>query len=200
MRVLPFPGPFNYSAMNNLAVAGAAGDIVLLLNNDIEIIEPSRLRELVSQALRPGIGAVGAKLIYPNGLIQHAGVAIGVGGVAGHVGHLTPRANPGYFGMLGLARSVSAVTAACLAVRREAFLEVGGMDAENLKVAFNDVDFCLRLRAAGYRNFFTPFAELYHHESVSRGSDLDPDKVERFVREVNYMKHRWGDALLTAPY
>ncbi len=200
VRVIPFPGPFNFSAMNNHAVEQAKGDVILLLNNDVDVIGPGWLKEMVSHVMRPEVGAVGAKLIYPDDTVQHAGVVLGVGGVANHFGHRAARRDVGYFGLLSVVRTVSAVTGACLAVRREVFDEVGGLDAVNLKVAFNDVDFCLRIRERGYRNLFTPFAELYHHESVSRGPDTTPDKIERFRREVEYMQSRWQDELPTDPY
>lgn len=203
VRVLPVPGAFNYSRLNNLAVAQARGEVLLLLNNDIEVIEPNWLREMVSHALRPEIGAVGAKLLYPDDTVQHAGVVLGFGWPEGVGGHLFPQArrdDPGPFDMLAVARSASAVTAACLAVRRSLYDEVGGLDEEGLKVAFNDVDFCLRLRERGYRNLWTPFALLYHKESASRGSDATGEKAERLRREVAVMRARWGAALDDDPY
>lgn len=200
VRVIPFSGPFNFSAMNNHAVEQAKGEVILLLNNDIDIIGPGWLKEMVSHAVRPEVGAVGAKLLYPDNTVQHAGVVLGVGGVANHFGHRAARRDVGYFGLLSAVRTVSAVTGACLAVRREVYEAVGGLDAVNLKVAFNDVDFCLRIRERGLRNIFTPFAELYHHESISRGSDTTPDKIERFRREVEYMQSRWHKELPTDPY
>lgn len=203
VRVLPVPGAFNYSRLNNLAVAQARGEVLLLLNNDIEVIEPNWLREMVSHALRPEIGAVGAKLLYPDDTVQHAGVVLGFGwpeGVGGHMFLQARRDDPGPFDMLAVARSASAVTAACLAVRRSLYDEVGGLDEEGLKVAFNDVDFCLRLRERGYRNLWTPFALLYHKESASRGSDATGEKAERLRREVAVMRARWGAALDDDPY
>jgi GT2 family glycosyltransferase len=200
VRVIPFRGAFNYSAMNNQAVEQAKGEVLLLLNNDIEVIEPGWLKEMVSHVLRPGVGAVGAKLLYPDGTVQHAGVVLGVGGCAFHYGHRADRASPGYFGLLGAVRTVSAVTGACLAIRRDVYLEVGGLDAVNLKVAFNDVDFCIRVRERGYRNVFAAYAELYHHESVSRGADDTPEKAARFRGEVSYMQSRWKHVLFVDPY
>lgn len=200
VRVIPFPGAFNYSAMNNHAAEQAKGEVLLLLNNDIEVIEPGWLKEMVSHALRPGVGAVGAKLLYPDGTVQHAGVVLGVGGCAFHYGHRADRASPGYFGLLSAVRTVSAVTGACLAVRRDVYLEVGGLDAVNLKVAFNDVDFCIRVRERGYRNVYAAYAELYHHESVSRGADDTPEKAARFHGEVSYMQSRWKHVLFVDPY
>ncbi len=200
VRIVSCPGPFNYSAINNLAVARASGEVVVLLNNDIDVIEPDWLRELVSHAIRPEVGAVGAKLLYADGRVQHAGVVLGAGGVAGHFGYLATEDDIGYFGQHILTRNVSAVTGACLAVRRTLYEEVGGLDERNLPVAFNDVDFCLRLRRGGYNNVWTPFAKLFHLESASRGSDLVPEKAERFRKECEYMTATWGDLLAADPY
>jgi glycosyltransferase involved in cell wall biosynthesis len=199
-RVLPYPHPFNYSAINNFAVAQAKGNVVALVNNDIEVISPDWLTEMVSLALRPGIGCVGAKLYYPNDTIQHAGVIVGLGGVAGHSHKMFERKARGYFGRLKVTQNVSAVTGACLVVKKSIYEEVGGLDEENLKVAFNDVDFCLKVTEAGYFNVWTPFAELYHHESVSRGSEDDPVKRARFKSEVLFMKSKWGSVLSGDPH
>jgi GT2 family glycosyltransferase len=199
IRILPMPGPFNFSKLNNAAAREATGDILGLVNNDIEVTQEDWLTEMVALAVRPEAGCVGAKLLYPDGRIQHAGVVIGLGGVAGH-GHRFARADdPGYLNRLRTVQNVSAVTAACLLIRREVFDEVGGLD-ESLTVAFNDVDFCLRVRAVGYRNLWTPFAELIHHESVSRGRDLTPTKAKRFADEYATMQRRWGADLLSDPY
>jgi len=200
VSVLEIKGEFNFSRLNNLAVAEAQGEVVLLLNNDIEVIEPSWLTEMVSNALRPDIGAVGAKLLYPDDTVQHAGVLLGFGGVAGHYYPNAQRDDPGPHGLLAVTRSVSATTAACLAVRRSLYEEVGGFDEEQLKVAFNDVDFCLKLRARGYRNLWTPFALLYHKESASRGSDEKGRRAKDFQNEVKTMRDRWGGALDSDPY
>ncbi|MGI9129534.1 MAG: glycosyltransferase family 2 protein [Roseomonas sp.] len=203
VKILDLQGPFNYSRLNNRARQEASGDIILLLNNDIDVIAPGWLTEMVSHAIRPDVGAVGAKLLYRNNTIQHAGVVLGVGwpgGVAGHFGLGASRDDPGPFGSLALLRTVSAVTGACLAVRRDTYDAVGGLDEENLAVAFNDVDFCLRIRELGYRNVWTPFAELYHYESVSRGDDMSGEKLKRFQKEVGYMRQRWGRVLDADPY
>ena len=200
VRILPYSGPFNFSAINNFAVKNTDGDIVAFLNNDIEVMHSDWLREMVSRAAQPRVGAVGAKLYYPSGNIQHAGVTVGIGGVAGHHYCHMPHNFPGRTGETILARELSAVTAACMVVGRRAFNEVGGFDAVNLAVAFNDVDFCLRLRQHGYRNVFTPFAELIHHESASRGSDELPGKRERFQKEAEYMMAHWGKVLTQDPY
>lgn len=192
IRVIAYPFPFNYSAINNFAVEQAKGEVVVLLNNDIEIISRDWLTEMVGHALRPGIGAVGAKLLYPNDMVQHAGVVIGIGGVAGHVHRYLGGTEPGYYFRAIATQNYSVVTAACLAVRKSVFAEVGGLDAINLKVAFNDVDFCLKLLKAGYRNVFTPYALLYHHESLSRGHDDTPEKKAIFEYEFEHMKTCWG--------
>jgi glycosyltransferase involved in cell wall biosynthesis len=200
VRVLPAAGPFNYSALNNRAVQEATGALILLLNNDVDVINPDWLREMVSHAIRPGIGAVGAKLLYPDGTIQHGGVTVGVGGVAGHQYLHKARGNIGYFGQLKLVRNVTAVTGACLLLRRQAYLEVGGLDETDLPVAFNDIDLCLKLVQRGYRNLWTPFAELYHAESVSRGSDRVGENAARYARDVATMRQRWGAVLDHDPY
>lgn len=196
-RVIRDDRPFNYPALNNGAVRHAKGEIVGLLNNDVEVISASWLSEMVSHARRPEIGAVGARLWYPNDTLQHGGVIL-VCGVAGHAHKYLPRGEYGYFGRAVLIQNYSAVTAACLVMRKEVFLEVGGLD-ENLAVAFNDVDFCLRIQQAGYRNLWTPYAELYHHESLTRGHENSPEKIARFNREVAYMQQRWGKLLLNDP-
>ncbi|CAH2902466.1 MAG: Glycosyl transferase, group 2 family [uncultured Paraburkholderia sp.] len=195
IRVIRDDRPFNYSALNNMAIASANGELVGLINNDIEVVTDTWLEEMVSLAIQPGVGAVGAKLLYPDGTIQHAGVVTGLGGVAGHAHRLFPRESFGYFARNALVSSFSAVTAACLIVRKSIYEQVGGLNEADLAVAFNDVDFCLRVRNAGYRNVWTPFAELYHHESATRGTEDSPEKVARFGREVDYMQTRWGHTL-----
>lgn len=199
VRVLRDDSPFNYAALNNAAVEQASGELVALVNNDIEIITAQWLDELVGIALQPGVGAVGARLWYPNKTLQHGGVILGIGGVAGHAHKYLPEGGKGYFMRAVLAQSLSAVTAACLVIRKATYQAVGGLDAENLKVAFNDVDFCLRVREAGYRNVWTPHAELFHHESATRGEDVAPEKRARFQAEVEYMMRRWGSALEDDP-
>lgn len=198
VRVLRDDRPFNYSALDNVAVAQTRGEFVCLLNNDIEVISPDWLEEMVSLAAQPGNGAVGACLWYPDDTLQHGGVILGMGGVAGHVHSRLPRGAFGYFGRAVSTQNLSVVTAACLVVRRAIYDEVHGLD-EALAVAFNDVDFCIRVREAGYRNVWTPHAELYHHESATRGSDLSPEKAQRFRQEVRLMEERWGALLLTDP-
>ena len=200
VRVLPYHHPFNFSAINNYGVRHARGEVIGLVNNDIEVISPEWLSEMVSHALRPEIGCVGAKLYYDDDTIQHAGVILGIGGVAGHSHKYFSRADDGYFSRLKIVQNVSAVTGACLVVRKSVYEEVGGLEENGLGVAFNDVDFCLKVREAGYRNLWTPYAELYHHESKSRGIEDSPAKVERFHKEVEFIQAKWGETLLNDPY
>ncbi|MDP3701023.1 MAG: glycosyltransferase [Hylemonella sp.] len=199
IRVLRFDAPFNYSAINNAAVLQSRGDVLCFLNNDVEIVDSHWLTELVSHAVRLGNGAVGARLFYPGGRIQHAGVILGMGRVAAHIyaGY-----EPSECGMGGRAvhvQNLSVVTAACLVVTRHAFDHAGGFDEVNLPVAFNDVDFCLRLLMHGYRNIWTPYSTLIHHESATRGLDDTPEKQKRFVREFGFMRERWSDLLSYDP-
>ena len=199
VRVIRDDREFNYSSLNNAAVEIARGELVGLINNDIEVITPDWLDELVGIAMQPGVGAVGARLWYPDKSLQHGGVILGLGGLAGHAHKHLPEGAAGHYMRAVLAQSLSAVTAACLVIRKEIFQAVGGLDPENLKVAFNDVDFCLRVREAGYRNVWTPYAELFHHESATRGTDVAPEKKARFDAEVKYMLQRWGNAVEEDP-
>lgn len=200
VSVLRYDHPFNYSAINNFGVKQTSGELVGLINNDIEVINPEWLTEMVSHAIRPDIGCVGAKLYYSNGQIQHGGVILGIGGVAGHSHKYFDTSASGYFSRLKLTQNLSAVTAAVLIVRRNTYLKVGGLNEKDLKVAFNDVDFCLKVRQAGYRNLWTPYAELYHHESISRGHEDTKEKKDRFKTEVNYMVTIWGGILTQDPF
>jgi GT2 family glycosyltransferase len=200
IRILHFEGKFNFSALNNLAAREAKGSLLAFVNNDIEVIDGGWLDEMIGLAARPDTGCVGAKLLYPDGRIQHAGIAIGIGGLAGHVQRFSARDAPGYMDQLRFIRNVSAVTAACLVVRKQVFAEVGGFDETELKVAYNDVDFCLKVREAGYLNVWTPYAELIHHESASRGFDYSPTNIRRFVSEANVIRRRWGNKFYKDPY
>ncbi|MFK3798203.1 glycosyltransferase [Pseudomonas sp. NPDC088444] len=191
IRVMRDDGPFNYSALNNKAVQLARGELIGLINNDIEVITPEWLDEMVAIALQPKVGAVGARLWYPDDRLQHGGVVVGIGGVAGHSHKYLPKGDFGYFCRAGLIQEFSAVTAACLIIKKSIFEQISGLDEENLKIAFNDVDFCLRVQEAGYINVWTPFAELYHHESATRGLEDTPEKKERFSKEVLYVQARW---------
>lgn len=197
--ILHEDSPFNFSALNNLAARHAKGSVLAFLNNDLEVINEDWLERLSAHCLQKGVGAVGARLLFPNKLLQHGGVIIGIGGVAGHNHKGRPHDDPGYFNRAILSQNLSAVTAACMIMPREAFDAIDGFD-EQLSVAFNDVDLCLRLRAAGYKIVYEPAAELYHYESASRGYENTAAKFERFEREIELMKERWGKTLLSDPY
>ncbi|MDE2597234.1 MAG: glycosyltransferase [Sphingomonadales bacterium] len=200
VTVLRHRGRFNFSAINNLAVQAARGDFVCLLNNDIELPEPGWLTALMRHAVRPDCGAAGALLLYPDGTVQHAGVAVGVGQAAGHVHRHVDKNVEGFRWMHRTTRHVSAVTAACLLVSRENYLAVGGMDDACFRVAFNDVDFCLKLARAGLRNVFVAEAVLIHHESKTRGSDFDPANRARFRAELAALQSRWHTESVIDPY
>lgn len=191
VRVVKYDAPFNYSAINNYAVKQARGDYICLLNNDTEVLNSSWLSELLQQAQRPSIGCVGAKLYYPDNTIQHAGVVLGLWGLAGHAHKNFTRHAEGYNSRLVSLQNYSAVTAACLMINKTLFEEVGGFNEKDLTVAFNDVDLCLKVLRAGYRNVWTPYAELYHYESKSRGREDSPEKKARESREINYMQQQW---------
>jgi GT2 family glycosyltransferase len=199
IRILPSPGEFNYSALNNLAAREAKGTILGLLNNDVEVLHADWLEEMVSLAVRPQVGCVGAKLLYPDGRVQHAGVYLGVGNLAAHAYRFAPANMRGQLNRMATVQNVSAVTAACLLIRKSLFEEVGGLD-EQLKVALSDVDLCLKVKAAGYLNLWTPFAELVHHESPSRGHDTTVAKAKRLAHEQRVLSARWGEQLLSDPY
>lgn len=194
-RVVDANMEFNYSIINNLAVREARGEIIVLLNNDIEVITPEWLSLMVGYAIQPHVGAVGAKLLYPDNTIQHGGVVLGMGGVAGHIFLNEERGANLMFGRTRVPYDIGAVTAACLCVEKKKYEEVGGLE-EDLKVAFNDIDFNMKLLKKGYYNVILPMVELYHYESKSRGADMAPEKKERFQREVLYMQDKWGDDLL----
>lgn len=194
VRLLVDKGAFNYSRLNNRAVAAARGEVVVLLNNDTEVIAPDWLHELTSLALLPQVGAVGAKLLYSNRHLQHAGVLLGMSGCAAHAYADFPEDAQGYCNLALLLRGYSAVTGACLAVRKAVYEAVGGLDEAALPVGYNDIDFCLKLRARGLRNLWTPRALLFHHESRSRGADSTPEKKARFWNEMSLLKKRWPNA------
>ena len=192
IKIVTFKGAFNYSAVNNFGVGAATGDYVLLLNNDTQVITVNWLEELLMYAQREDVGAVGGKLYYADKTIQHAGVVIGLGAhrTAGHTHYRQKRENLGYMGRLCYAQDVSAVTGACLMVKKKLYEEAGSLD-EGFAVSLNDVDFCLKLRQLGYLNVFTPFAELYHYESVSRGLDTDGEKAARYNEESARFREKW---------
>jgi GT2 family glycosyltransferase len=191
IRILHDDGPFNFSRLNNRAVAESQGSVVLLLNNDTEVLAPDWLEAMIALATLPQIGAVGAKLLFPDGTIQHGGVILGLGSCASHAHTGFTHDAMGYCGRAQLLQMMSAVTGACLAVRKTVYEEVGGLDEEELPVAFNDLDFCLKLRERGYWNVWTPQAVLVHHESISRGYEVTVDKKQRYYNEMSIIKKRW---------
>ena len=191
--------PFNFSAINNKAANLAEGEILAFLNDDTEVITPEWLSEMVSLAVRPQTGAVGARLWYSNNTLQHAGIICGLGGYAGHAHQRLPKGEPGYIARAVLIQNFSAVTAACMVIKKEIFTEVGGFNEKDFAIAYNDVDLCLKIIQAGYRNVWTPYAELYHYESISRGYEETPEKIDRFEREKGNLLRIWGDFLQTDP-
>lgn len=200
IKVIRDDGAFNFARINNDAVRQTRGEILCFMNNDIEVVHPEWLDEMVSQLVREEVGAVGARLLFPDGTVQHAGVITGIGGVAGHAFKGHPANSYGYFCRAILQQNLSAVTAACMLVKRDLFESVGGFDEKQLAVAFNDIDLCLKIHAAGKLIVYTPYAELLHHESVSRGYEDTPEKLARFDREYKAMQDRWGDRLVQDPY
>lgn len=190
-KVITYSKEFNYSAINNYAVKYAQGEHIVFLNNDTEVITPDWLSTMIEYSQLKGIGAVGAKLLYSDNTIQHAGVVLGIQGVAGHSHKYFDKDDYGYMNRLKVIHNVSAVTGACLVIKKSIFNEIGGFNESNLPVAFNDIDLCLRILEAGYRNVFTPYSILYHHESKSRGLEDTIDKQMRFKSEVEYMRNRW---------
>lgn len=194
IRLLKWDKPFNYSAINNFAAKKAKGDYLLFLNNDMEVITPDWMEEMLGHCQRPDTGITGAKLYYPDKTIQHAGTIIGIGGIAGHMFVNMPGERSGYLHKASIQQDLSAVTAACMMVKREVFFEVRGFE-EKLTVAFNDVDFCLRVRQKGYLVVYDPYVELYHYESKSRGTEDDKEKVRRFQSEIEFMRCRWEKLL-----
>jgi GT2 family glycosyltransferase len=190
-RVVTWDKPFNYAAVNNFAAGHAAGELLLFLNNDVEAINPDWLEAMVKLAVQPGVGAVGAKLLYADDTIQHAGIVVGMGGVAGHAHLNYPRQAPGHMQRLLYTQNVAAVTAACMLMPKPVFDRIGGFD-EGFVLAFNDVDICLAVLAAGYRVVWTPDAELYHLESKTRGPEDTAEKERRFKREYDLFHLKWG--------
>ena len=200
VRVIACPGPFNFAALINAGVASARGELVCLLNNDVEITSPDWLQRMAVLAMRDNVGAVGARLLYPDGAVQHAGVALGIGDAAGHVDKGV-KPIPGEFAPWhGETRTVSAVTAACLLVSRSKFVEVGGMDEQTFAVDFNDVDLCLRLAARSWRTVYCAEATLVHHESHSRGKTHHGANLARFEQELSALRARWGTGTIIDPY
>ena len=200
VTVLRMPGPFNFSRLNNEAVHHAKGGLLCFLNNDVEMLDVDWLEFLVGQAIKPDIGAVGARLLYSDMTVQHAGVVTGIGGGAGHAHRYLRHDETGYFDRARLPQRVSAVTAACLVVAKEKFLSVGGFDENDFPVAFNDVDLCLKLNKRGWQSFYEPRATLIHHESKSRGSDATKSKRARYAGELAALKRKWGTDQAGDPY
>ena len=200
VRVIRYDQPFNYSAINNFAAREAKGEVLCLLNNDTEIISPDWLEEMMGQLLQQGVGAVGIRLLYPDGRVQHAGVTVGPGGGADHLHGHCAGDEPGYCNRAMITHELSAVTAACMLTRKDTYRGVGGFDERNLTVAFNDVDYCLRLQEAGLRVVYAADATLYHHESATRGREETWRKRRRAKREVRYLHERWAVRLQNDPY
>ena len=206
IKIINYDKDFNFSAINNYAVSFCEGEYVLFLNNDTEIISPNWLDSMVEHIQRREIGAVGAKLLYSDNSIQHAGVIIGLG-VADHAFNGFPSYKPGYFFQTDVIRNYSSVTAACMLTKKDLFLKMGGFNEKELPVAFNDVDYCLRLREDGYNIVYTPYALLYHHESMSRGDDNEcdikykyPEKYNRIISERKYMEKKWKKYIVNDPF
>lgn len=200
IRVIPYDKEFNYSALNNYAVSEAGGDVVCLLNNDTEVISAGWLETMLGFLQQTDVGAVGAQLLYPDETLQHAGVILGIGGGAGH-SHKYKDANAwGYMARANVSQNLSAVTGACLLTYKKDFLRVGGLDEEDFSIAFNDIDYCLKLREVGLKVAYTPLVKLYHFESKSRGLDTDSDKARRFEKEKENLKSKWGALLQKDPY
>jgi GT2 family glycosyltransferase len=193
------PSPFNYSRLNNEAVRSTGAPYIVLLNNDTQVLAPEWLEAMLGQAQRPEIGAVGGLLLYGDGSVQHAGIVLGILGLAGHAHRFLPGTAPGYHGALQLDTNYLAVTGACLMVAKHKYEEVGGLD-DSMAVSYNDVDLCLKLHRAGYRNVFVPRARLYHYESKSRGADDSPAKVARAIEEVEIIRRRWPGWAVRDPY
>ena len=199
VKIIHHDAPFNFSELNNIGVSRSSGEIIGLLNNDLEVISSGWLTEMVSHALRPEIGIVGARLWYPNDTLQHGGVILGIGGIAGHAHKGLPRGHVGYSGRAVIIQNFSAVTGACMVMRKTVFNAVGGLDEKNLAIALNDVDFCLKVNQLGLRVVWTPYAELYHHESASRGYENTPEKQARYKKECDYIKRHWSQIFKSDP-
>jgi len=200
IHIVAAPGPFNYPRLINLGASHARGELLMTLNNDIEAFEPDWLNEMVRQVSRPGVGLVGCLLLYPDQTVQHAGVIVGLSGVAGHMHADAAPDDPGYAGRIRVTQDLSAVTGACQLMRRALFERLGGLDERHLAVAYNDIDFCLRVREAGLRVIYTPHARLLHHHSASRGSDVRVERLASFTWEREYMRSRWAHVIFDDPF
>ncbi|HRH41875.1 MAG TPA: glycosyltransferase family 2 protein [Pyrinomonadaceae bacterium] len=200
IKIIKYQKPFNFSAINNFAANHASGELLLFLNNDTEVISKDWLESMVEHAIRPEVGAVGARLLYFNETIQHAGIITGISKIAGHSHKYYSRNHAGYFSRAKAIQNVSAVTGACLMMKNELFKSIGGFNQEDLPVAFNDIDLCLRIKQQNLLIVYTPYSELYHYESASRGSDQTKENSQRFQKEIKYMLEKWGDILKSDPY
>ncbi len=199
VKVIDDNRPFNFSAINNRASAYTRGDLLCFMNDDTEVITPQWLHEMVRLILQREVAVVGAKLWFADRTIQHAGVILGIGGVASHANKYFNEFDPGYFGRLNIVQEFSAVTAACMLIKKDIFEQAGKFDEDNLSVAYNDIDLCLRVKELGYKILWTPYAELYHYESKSRGVDEDPEKKQRFYNEMDFMYKKWGRIIKNDP-
>ena len=191
VSVLSYPGEFNYSAINNFAVANSKADYIGLINNDIEVISADWLEQMMVWAIQDEVGIVGAKLLFSDGKIQHAGVTIGMGNAAGHIHRLEDGDALGYQCRCQATQNMMAVTAACLITERSLFNKLGGLNETDFKVAYNDIDYCLRVESLGFEVIWTPEARLYHHESVSRGDDMSDAHIDRYMKELHHFQRRW---------
>jgi len=200
VRVLRYDRPFNYSAINNFAASQVDSEVLCLLNNDTEVISPDWLEELVGHLSQQKVGVVGAKLYYLDGRVQHGGDVVGPGGCANHLHQFIAGDDPGYCNRAAVAQDLSAVTAACMVTWRDLYQRLDGLDEKHLPVAFNDVDYCLRMRQAGYKVVWTPHAQLYHHETASRGKDISPKRLKVAKQEVAYMRRQWSNQMQTDPF
>jgi O-antigen biosynthesis protein len=198
--ILRVPGAFNFARLNNRAARTARGDMLCLLNNDVTALDENWLDEMLSRIDETEVGAVGALLLWPSKVVQHGGVVLGTSFAVAHAFNDRMEDDPGYGDLLHVAHECSAVTAACMVTRRRDYLDVGGMDEARFPINFNDVDYCLKLRARGQRIVFTPHAKLIHFESASRGLDLTADRKARFERELQNLRSRWGNVLTADPY
>jgi GT2 family glycosyltransferase len=198
IRIMPMPGRFNFSTMCNAAAAQAKGECLVFLNNDMSVVSPDWLGVLAALVMRPDVGAAGARLLFPDGALQHAGVVVGMGGYADHVSHGAPGDHVGYLGRLGVVHEVSAVTGACIAIEARKFHAVEGFDAERFPVELNDIDLCLRLARAGWRTIMSPQSVLIHHQSATRGFSFRP--FERYGLERGHFRNLWADVIRDDPF
>jgi GT2 family glycosyltransferase len=199
VRLIHENSPFNYPKLYNRAISSSTADYICMMRTDIDVISPDWLSEMISHAIQPGVGAVGARLWYPDNTLQHAGVVLGIGTAVGHAHKRLPMGSPGYFGRACLQQSFSAVSGACLIVNRNMFLDAGGLNEDHLSISLSDIDLCLKLNKMGLRNIWTPYAELYHHKSFSEGNIDNHDDISRIKYEIEYMHNIWHGHLSSDP-